>query len=337
MIGSILSHRPPFRRIPGYSYAVHQDTVPREMPGLRIALFLYDRLNDYQALNQADGEQAARRCAVHLSVFSAENSAETQIRQVRAALSEPEATRPRALLICPVSEMALMPLAHNAARLGIAWVLLSRWSDAIHDFRRQYPQVPIFAVLPDQLEIGRIQGQQLRALLHAGDELVYIQGPIATYSTRYRRVGLEKEIASVRDIRLSLVNGDWSEQSGESAMKVWLSAFTTRRLRSSSSLRRTTAWPPARSRRSWTGVQQGADPTRGSARGRLRWITELWSAARGQRPPSSHHRRSAGLGSRHRRGRLRLSRRPPARCRDHGDRAVASGHRRPQGQAAHVA
>jgi ABC-type sugar transport system substrate-binding protein len=200
------------------------------MSGLRIALFLYDRLNDYQALNQADGEQAARRCAAHLSVFSAENSADTQIRQVRAVLSEPEATRPRALLICPVSEMALMPLAHNAARLGIAWVLLSRWSDAIHDFRRQYPQVPIFAVLPDHLEIGRIQGQQLRVLLHAGDELVYIQGPIATYSTRRRRIGLEKELASVQNIRLSHVNGDWSEQGGESAMKVWLSAFTKRKL-----------------------------------------------------------------------------------------------------------
>ena len=204
--------------------------MPGEMSGLRIALFLYDRLNDYQSLNQADGEQAARRCDAHLSVFSAENSAETQIRQIRAALSEPEVTRPRALLICPVSEMALMPLAHNAARSGIAWVLLSRWSDAIPDFRRQYPQVPIFAVLPDQLEIGRIQGQQLRALLQAGDELVYIQGPIATYSTRCRRVGLERELASVRNVRLSPVHGDWSEQSGESAMKVWLSAFTTRKL-----------------------------------------------------------------------------------------------------------
>lgn len=200
------------------------------MTNPRIALFLYDRLNDYQAMNQVDCTQAARRCDLQVSVFSADNSTETQIRQIRAVLSEAEATRPRALLISPVSELALMPLIHDAARLGIAWVLLSRWNDAIHDFRRQYPKVPIFAVLPDHLEIGRIQGQQLRLFLGSGDELVYIQGPIATYSTRRRRLGLEKELSFMHDMRWSHMNGDWSQHSGEIAMKGWLSAFTARSL-----------------------------------------------------------------------------------------------------------
>lgn len=184
-----------------------------------------DRQNDYQALLESDCEKAARRHDLKLSTWSAEKNVDLQIRQIRAQLAEPDANRPRAFIVCPVSEMALLPLIHDAAKLGIAWVFLSRWTDSVHDFRRQYPKVPIFAVLPDQQEIGRLQGQQLRMLLRAGDELVCIQGPIGTYSTRLRRTGLENELADKRDLRWSHFNGDWSEDGGASAMKTWLSTF----------------------------------------------------------------------------------------------------------------
>lgn len=200
------------------------------MPGFRVGLFLLDRLNDYQALQQSDCEKAARRHDLRLTVWSADKNVDTQIRQIRAQLAENESNRPRALIVCPVSEMALLPLVHDAAKLGVAWVFLSRWTDSIHDFRRQYPKVPIFAVLPDQLEIGRIQGQQLRAFLRAGDEVVSIQGPIGTYSTRLRRAGLEGELADKTGLRWSRFNGDWSELGGESAMKNWLSTFPISRV-----------------------------------------------------------------------------------------------------------
>ena len=200
------------------------------MPSYRIALFLHDRLNDYQALLRTDCEQVARRHDLQVSVHSADKSAETQLRQIRQELAEPENVRPRAFVICPVSEMALMPLIHDTAKAGIAWVMVSRWNDAIHDFRRQYPKVPIFAVLPDHVEIGRIQGQQLRLVLAPGDEIVYIAGPLGTYSTRGRRLGIEQELSDKTDVRWSCFNGDWSELGGEQAMKSWLSTFPIRKL-----------------------------------------------------------------------------------------------------------
>lgn len=200
------------------------------MPGFRIALLLHDRHNDYQALVQADCEQTARRHDLQVSVLSADKSVEAQVRQVRALLAESEATRPRALMICPVSEVALMPLMHDAAKLDVAWVLLSRWTDALHDLRAQYPKVPIFAVLPDHQEIGRIQGRQLRQLLRPGEELVCILGPAGTYSTRLRRAGLEAELADKQGLHWSHFNGDWSEVGGESAMQSWLSTFTATKL-----------------------------------------------------------------------------------------------------------
>jgi ribose transport system substrate-binding protein len=200
------------------------------MPSFRLALFLHDRLNDYQNLLCADCEQAARQHDIQVLVHSADKSAEAQLRQIRAVLAQPEAIRPRAFVICPVSELTLMPLIHDTAKAGIAWVMLSRWNDAIHELRRQYPKVPIFAVLPDHVEIGRIQGRQLRQLLAAGDEVVCIQGPIATYSTRCRRAGIEKELVDKSDIRWSHLNGDWSELGGERAMKSWLSSFPAKGL-----------------------------------------------------------------------------------------------------------
>jgi ABC-type sugar transport system substrate-binding protein len=196
------------------------------MSGLRFALFLQDGQNDYQSLMQTDCEQTARRLDVSLNVVSADKNAETQIRQIRTALSEPSQSRPRAFIVSPVSEIALMPLIHETAKIGIGWVLLSRWNDAIYDFRRQYSKVPIFAVLPDQCEVGRIQGQQLRVIAKPGSEVVLIQGPIATFSTRRRRAGLDQEIAERHDLRWSYLNGDWSIEGGQAAMESWLSTFS---------------------------------------------------------------------------------------------------------------
>lgn len=200
------------------------------MPGFRIALFMHDRLNDYQSLLLADCENAARRHDLRVTVQSAEKNAETQMRQIRMALQEAEATRAKAFIISPVSEIALMPLIHDAGKLGIAWAFLTRWNEAIHDLRRHYPKVPIFSVMPDHLEIGRIQGQQLRLLLDLDDELIYIQGPMTTYSSRRRREGLERELADKHGLRWSSFNADWSHVGGESAMRSWLSTFTMRRL-----------------------------------------------------------------------------------------------------------
>src|SRR5512133_2925988 len=196
------------------------------MSAIRIALFIHDRQNDYQILLQSDCEQTARRLDLHTSVASAEKSAENQLRQIRAALNEAEPNRPRAIIVSPVSEMVLLPVIHDAAKLGIGWVFLSRWNNAIHDLRRQYPKVPILAVLPDHFEVGRIQGQQLRLLINPGDELVFIQGPIGVYSTKRRRAGLERELADRLDIRRSFVNGDWSLAGGEPATARCLSTFS---------------------------------------------------------------------------------------------------------------
>lgn len=195
----------------------------------QMSLFLMDSHNDYQLLLQQDFERAARRAGFWPKVHYADRRAEIQVEQIRRSIHENESTRPKAILVCPVNERDLMSLVHDAARAGIAWVLLSRWCEAINGFRHQYANVPIFSVLPDHEEIGQIQGQQLHHLLTAGDELVYIQGPISTYTCRKRCLGLEKALADKSDFHWTRVNSDWSEFSGEVVMSAWLYRFVATR------------------------------------------------------------------------------------------------------------
>jgi ribose transport system substrate-binding protein len=188
----------------------------------RVALFLQDRLNDYQSLLQADCQLSARRYDMVATCYSANRDSDTQVRQIRALLDAPANSKPDAILVSAIRETALIPLLFESAAQGIAWVLLSRTIDALSEASRAYPRVPVFSVVPDHREIGRIQGQQVRILLRPGDELVYVQGPAGTYSTKLRLQGLERELAEERDLSWSRLHSDWSQEGGEQAVREWL-------------------------------------------------------------------------------------------------------------------
>ena len=59
---------------------------------------------------------------------------------------------------------------------GIGWVILNREAEYIPELRR-LGTAPSFAVSSNHLEIGRIQGLQMAALLPKGGNVIYIQGP----------------------------------------------------------------------------------------------------------------------------------------------------------------
>jgi ABC-type sugar transport system substrate-binding protein len=187
----------------------------------RVALFVFDRDNDYQALLEQDSEDSARRHRLELAVFHAENSLPKQVEQIRGALVGSTMRAPDAILVSPVSEVALMPMVHVAARARIAWVFLNRWNDAINDLRGEYPGVPIFTVSADQDQVGTVHGRQIARLWRPGDECVYIQGPLGTSSAKRRLAGTERELAGSATT-LTILHGDWSRQGGRDVMSQWL-------------------------------------------------------------------------------------------------------------------
>jgi ABC-type sugar transport system substrate-binding protein len=190
----------------------------------RVGLFLHDGENDYQQLMRSDAEQAVRRNKLELDVQSAGKDADRQISQIRSAISAPGATRPDLILVSPVREQLLLPVLRAAMRAGIHWGFLTRWLDDIPELRREYPDLDVFSVSADQLEIGRLQGQQLATLRSPDAELLYISGPAGTSTARRRAEGIHAELDIARN-RCQTFFGDWSQESGRMVTRRWLAGL----------------------------------------------------------------------------------------------------------------
>lgn len=194
--------------------------IPKSKMSCRIALFLANG-GEYQELLWDNCQEAAQRYGFAVRAFWAESDSQKQQRQIHGCLSEPEDQRPTIVIVSPVREIALISTAHAAASLGIGWVLLHRWASYMTHLRREFSNLPIFSVMADQDDIGRIQGRQLKALLPHGGKAVYIRGPLGTWSAMRRFAGLQ-ELLQGSAIEVSPANSDWTTEGGAGAMKEWL-------------------------------------------------------------------------------------------------------------------
>jgi ABC-type sugar transport system substrate-binding protein len=193
----------------------------------RIALFLLNS-DDYQELLWDTCQEAAHRHGFPVRAFWADNDSQKQSRQIQSCLGEPEDQRPTVMIVSPIREIALISTAHAAANQGIGWVLLHRWTHYMDDLRDRFPDLPIFSVMADQEDIGRIQGQQFKLLLPEGGKLVYVRGPLGTSSAMRRFAGVQ-EVLQDTSVELVAINSDWTLDGGTRAMKDWLGSLPTRR------------------------------------------------------------------------------------------------------------
>jgi ABC-type sugar transport system substrate-binding protein len=192
----------------------------------RIALFRMDE-GQFQDYVQADCIEVAKRHGFPVRVFTAGGDSSKQVEQIQACLREPKTKRPTAILVWPVLEAALLSCAFAAARLGIAWVLLGRRCTYMAALREAFPGLAVFSIWADQREIGRIQGQQFKALLPEGGELVYLRGPLGASSAQQRFEGAQ-QVLKDSAINLFAVTSDWTIDGGARAMKDWLQIFNRR-------------------------------------------------------------------------------------------------------------
>lgn len=192
-----------------------------------LALFLHDLTNYYQLMLRDDAEKTARRFDHTVSVYSAEKSAQLQVRQIQSVLSESKGKWPTAMLVCPVRESALINVLADSVSNHIPWIYLCRWSEQLQSARRSDRTLPIFSVAADQTEIGRMQGRILKRLVGPDTEIVYIQGPYGTSSTSRRSAATRQELADFVGLRWSAFNSDWSVEGGRRTMNDWLASIGT--------------------------------------------------------------------------------------------------------------
>ena len=186
----------------------------------RIRLFLRTTENDYQLQLKEEALREGRRAGFTVEVESAQDNAGRQAAQITAAIANAHASNLVAVLVAPVSDDSVAPTVRAAAEAGVEWVMLNRKSGFIAELRRQFSDRAIFAVSPEQAEIGRIHGQQVRRLMPKGGCVLCVTGPITASSAQQRLDGLKSVLAE--PYRLVTLNSDWTSEGARLALECWL-------------------------------------------------------------------------------------------------------------------
>jgi ribose transport system substrate-binding protein len=194
------------------------------MHNQNVVVALTMRDNDYQAEQSASATEVASRLGVKISVIYADNNAVNQCQQLVKIIQD-KAQRPDAILVEPVGT-PMYQVAKAAVAAGIGWGILNREADYIPELRRAAP-VPVFAVSPDQQEVGRIQGKQLAAFATEGN-ILYIEGPSTSSAANLRTKGMLSTKPS--KVEVKVLKADWSERGARQAVKSWLSLSTSNQL-----------------------------------------------------------------------------------------------------------
>jgi ABC-type sugar transport system substrate-binding protein len=204
-----------------------QASEKKESTSEKIVVSLPDHENEYQVLQTKDAKAVADRLGLDVEVSYADGNAILQIQQLFKSIHAE--SRPRAIVMEPVSLQGLERVAQKAAASGIGWACLNCTVDFTEPLRERFPNLPVFTVGSDQVEIGRIQGGQMKRLLPAGGFALYIQGPLTATAARERFKGMQEVIAG-SGIRTIILDSQWTEESAEAAVRSWLRLKTSESL-----------------------------------------------------------------------------------------------------------
>jgi ribose transport system substrate-binding protein len=169
--------------------------------------------NHYQQAQEAAARESAAHLGIDLEVSYAANDAVTQSQQLLEAIQS-SGSRPSAIVCHPVGT-SLERTARAAMAAGVGWALLNREDEYIPELRNN-SRTPICCVTIDQQEVGRIQGQQVAALLPEGGLILHVQGPAGNPAMRMRTAGMESTLP--KNIRVLSLPGKLTEQSGYDAV-----------------------------------------------------------------------------------------------------------------------
>jgi ribose transport system substrate-binding protein len=191
----------------------------------KVVVSLISEEQEYQRM-QATAARAAGAGAIEVEVLFAEANAILQIQQLFRHIHAPAEQRPLAIVVQPVGE-GIQRVARAAVAAGVGWIVLTAGEPYLMELAEQAPTLPVGAVSSDNEEIGRIQGQQIAALLRKGGAILYVEGPSQNAAASARRKGMEAETHD-RNIHIEkTLFGDWSEASAEKAVRSWFRMKTS--------------------------------------------------------------------------------------------------------------
>jgi ABC-type sugar transport system substrate-binding protein len=196
------------------------------MKKLKFVVSLTTDDNDYQIEQKESAEQAARKAGVDVQIIHAQNDAINQSTQVLKAIQAPKELRPDGIIFEPVGGTALPQVAKAAVTAGIGWVILNRDASYIEELRKT-STAPLFSVSSDHVEIGRIQGRQMAALLRGGGSVLYIQGPSENSAAKERTLGMQE--TKPASVQVTMLKAQWTQESAQRSVRSWLKLTTSQR------------------------------------------------------------------------------------------------------------
>lgn len=180
--------------------------------------------SDYQREQAAAAKEAADRLKVNVRICYADNDAIKQNQQLFEVIQNPSSAV-NAIIVEPAGSTALPQVARAAVDAGLGWVLLNRDDASLSDLA-QRSKNPVFSVTANQEETGRIIGQQLRAMVPNGGDVLCIQGPTSNPLSARRLDGMN--YTKPQNITFKLLRSPfWTEAAGFQAVTSWLRLSTS--------------------------------------------------------------------------------------------------------------
>ena len=195
------------------------------MEKLNVVVSLITEQNDYQREQAASAQAAAAKLGASVQIIYANNDAVHQTQQILQYIQEPS-KRPDAIIVEPVGT-GMPQVAKAAVSAGIAWGIINARVDYLSELR-QRALVPVFSVVSDHEQVGRIQGQQIDAILGKEGSVLYVEGPGVGEVARLRTKGMMA--SKPQKVSVKTLKGDWTQRSGYNAIRSWLGLSTSREL-----------------------------------------------------------------------------------------------------------
>ena len=174
----------------------------------------------------AVAKTTADRLGVELQVLDAEMDPVNQGQQLLKFVQAPAAERPDGILLEPVSAAGLPRVAEAAVEAGIGWLVSNAQVEYLGTLRRS-AKTPVFGVSQDHVEVGRIQGRQMGAILPQGGTILYLRGPSMSSIASKRYEGLDSAKPKNVEVKSVKVQGSTAE-SAYIAVSSWLKLSTVK-------------------------------------------------------------------------------------------------------------
>lgn len=181
--------------------------------------------NMYLREQEAAAKATADRLGVELQVVNAEMDPVVQSQQLLEFVQSPTAQRPDGILVEPVNATGLPSVAEAAVAAGIGWVVSNAQVEYLGGLRRK-AKVPVFSVSQDHVEVGRIQGRQIGAILPGGGSVLYLRGPSMNSLASRRFEGIES--SKPKNVEVKSLKVQSTAESSYNAVCSWLSPTTVR-------------------------------------------------------------------------------------------------------------